>query len=105
MLPVPPISRGGALFLGAPEAIYAAARVAFQASGVPEMIEVRDGFPHREELLLRIQRAAEEQRKDRPGGDGRLARGRFHFGEPRGVVRAQRLDPRVDADEGQAMRR
>src|SRR5678810_555975 len=45
-----------------------------RASGAPQIVEVRDRLPHREEALLQVERAAEQHRYHLLGGHRRVRR-------------------------------
>jgi len=68
----------------------------------PKVVQVGDRLAHREEPLLEVERAAEENRKH---VDGRLGRARvrdrrLELRQARRMVRAKLRDPKRDAAKG-----
>ena len=67
-------------------------------------MQMRYGFTHREESLVRVERAAEQYWQQILGSLRRDA-GFEHFGQAVAMMRVQHLHPRMRAAEGQAVRR
>src|SRR6185295_5775742 len=76
------------------------------AAAPPEIIEMRYGFAHREELLLEVERAPKQDRHHLRGRDRRPRRGDRldELRQPCVMMRAQLADPKRDAAKRQAMR-
>ena len=72
---------------------------------MPQMIQMRDRFAHREELLLDVELALEQHGQQVVRGDRAPLIERVQlFGEPCAMMLGQRIDARANPDERQAVR-